>query len=381
MELVREVRWNFPGLETQAALEAHRETVLRMMKEHRALYVKVGGRIAGVLLFSKKRNQIACLAVAPEFRRQGIGSALLNEALKFLDRGRAVTVTTFRAEDEKGAAPRVLYRRFGFREGKLTEEFGYPVQEFLLPANTLPERIHAVNDYERQLFGACRKSFRPNLECWYSSLRPDQMNNNFYFSVGPLRLEDIRAAVETEKARGLNGLMLRMERPMEEDLKKEFGFEEERLLVMALLQDTSGSWKKNRNLEIRDIQTSDISADLLDVSGVPEAYRDLARRNMELVLEVAEGHPEYHWYCGYLNGEHVANVYALSHGGCVEIDDLWVAEGYRHRYIGTSMLKHIAENLPGIKYLHADAARTPREMYTKIGFETVETVYDYYLEW
>ena len=31
-----------------------------------------------------------------------------------------------------GAAPRALYRRFGFREGKLFEELDYPVQEFVL---------------------------------------------------------------------------------------------------------------------------------------------------------------------------------------------------------------------------------------------------------
>ncbi len=36
MELVQQVRWNFPGLETQAALEDHRRTVLRFMGEQRA---------------------------------------------------------------------------------------------------------------------------------------------------------------------------------------------------------------------------------------------------------------------------------------------------------------------------------------------------------
>lgn len=40
MELVQQVRWNFPGLETQAALEDHRRTVLRFMGEQRALCVK-----------------------------------------------------------------------------------------------------------------------------------------------------------------------------------------------------------------------------------------------------------------------------------------------------------------------------------------------------
>ncbi|MNU08177.1 hypothetical protein D3C72_2541000 [compost metagenome] len=43
-----------------------------------------------------------------------------------------ITVTTFRAEDEKGIAPRPLYQKFGFVEAELTEEFDYPHQKFIL---------------------------------------------------------------------------------------------------------------------------------------------------------------------------------------------------------------------------------------------------------
>ena len=53
MTLVKAVRWNFPGLETQEALEDHRQTVLRFMGEKRALCVKDTDRIVGVLLLSK----------------------------------------------------------------------------------------------------------------------------------------------------------------------------------------------------------------------------------------------------------------------------------------------------------------------------------------
>ena len=135
MELVKEVRWNFPGLETQAALEDHRQTVLRFMGEQRALCVKDGDKVIGVLLLSKTHNMICCLAVDPAYRRNGIASALLKKAFAELNRSKDITVTTFRANDEKGTAPRALYKRFGFTEGKLLVEFGYPVQEFVLKGN------------------------------------------------------------------------------------------------------------------------------------------------------------------------------------------------------------------------------------------------------
>ena len=132
IELVHRVSWNFPGLETEAAIEDHRKTVLRFMDENRALCIKDDEKVVGVLLLSKKHNMICCLAVAPEYRRKGIASALLEKALSALDRSNDITVTTFRDNDEKGIAPRELYKRFGFTEEKLMVENDYPVQRFVL---------------------------------------------------------------------------------------------------------------------------------------------------------------------------------------------------------------------------------------------------------
>lgn len=132
MDLVKRVRWNFPALETQEQMTEHKRTVLRFMGEQRAICVKEEEEVVGVLLLSKKHNMICCLAVSPEHRRKGIGAMLVAEALEHLDKEREITVTTFREEDEKGAAPRKLYKRFGFMEGELIEEFGYPHQKFIL---------------------------------------------------------------------------------------------------------------------------------------------------------------------------------------------------------------------------------------------------------
>ena len=135
MELVRRVSWYFPGLETEVAIEDHRRTVLRFMGENRALCVKEADTVVGVLLLSKKHNMICCLAVAPEYRRNRIASALLEKALTELDRSRDITVTTFRDNDEKGIAPRALYKRFDFVEENLMIENDYPVQRFVLRGN------------------------------------------------------------------------------------------------------------------------------------------------------------------------------------------------------------------------------------------------------
>ena len=132
MKLVRKVSWNFPGLETEEGLDEHKQTVLKFMNKKQALCVRNNETIVGVLLFSRNRNMICCLAVDPDHRKRGIASILLKKALDELDRSKEITVSTFRDNDDKGIAPRALYRKFGFQEGELTEEFGYPNQVFVL---------------------------------------------------------------------------------------------------------------------------------------------------------------------------------------------------------------------------------------------------------
>lgn len=132
MKLVERVATQFPGLETKKGQEEYKESALKFMGKRQAICVKQADEIVGVLLFSRGHNMICCLAVSPEYRRCGIASALLETALAELDHSREITVSTFREDDEKGVAPRALYKKYGFEEGELTIEFDYPNQKFVL---------------------------------------------------------------------------------------------------------------------------------------------------------------------------------------------------------------------------------------------------------
>ncbi len=147
MSLVTQVRWNFPGLETQEKLNEHRATVLKFMGKQQAICVKEGNEIAGVMLFSRGHNMICCLAVSPDYRRRGVASMLMDEALRNLDRTKEISVSTFRADDEKGPAPRALYEKYGFVEDSLIEEMDYPNQKYVLhPAGSeRKDRQIAIN--------------------------------------------------------------------------------------------------------------------------------------------------------------------------------------------------------------------------------------------
>lgn len=53
----------------------------------------------------------------------------------------------------------------------------------------------------------------------------------------------------------------------------------------------------------------------------------------------------------------------------------------RKQYIATTLMKYVAENFDGLIYVHAAINRTPKDMYAKMGFEIVETSYEYFMEW
>ena len=132
MALVVNVKAAFPGLETPEAMAEHRSTVLGFMERNAALCAKINGNIVGVLLFSREDRVLCFLAVDPGFRRRHIAEKLVRHMFTFLDTDRDVTVTTYREDVPEGRAARAFYRHLGFVEGRLTEEFGSLVQEFVL---------------------------------------------------------------------------------------------------------------------------------------------------------------------------------------------------------------------------------------------------------
>lgn len=132
IRLVQMVSGSFPGLETEEALTEHRKTVLDFMSRHEAICAKENGVIIGVLLFSKVRNILCFLAVAPIFRRQHIAEKMFRFMLPNMSTDKPITVTTYRDGVPEGIAARAFYQRLGFVQGKLTVEFGSEVQEFVL---------------------------------------------------------------------------------------------------------------------------------------------------------------------------------------------------------------------------------------------------------
>lgn len=132
MRMVHIVKENFPGLETSQQIESYQKTVIKNMNRKTAICAKNSDEVIGVLLFSYNSKCLSCMAVHPEHRRKGIASAMITKMIDLFPKDVDITVTTFRKEDIKGIAPRTLYKKFGFIEDELVEEFDYPNQKFVL---------------------------------------------------------------------------------------------------------------------------------------------------------------------------------------------------------------------------------------------------------
>ena len=132
MALVEQVRDAFPRLETAEALAEHRATVLKFIQSSSAICAVDAGHVVDTLLFSKENHMLCFLAVDPSRRRQHIARQMVAFMLTQMEEEKDITVTTYREGDPNGIAARAFYKRLGFSEGKLTEEFGCPVQEFVL---------------------------------------------------------------------------------------------------------------------------------------------------------------------------------------------------------------------------------------------------------
>lgn len=131
MMLVDKVKKNFPGLETKEAMDEHKKTVLSFINKESAICAIIDNKIVGTLLFSKENSMLCFLAVDAEYRRQHIAEKMVNNMFELLDSAKDVVVTTYRAGIPEGVPARAFYKQMGFVEGKLTEEFGSPVQEFV----------------------------------------------------------------------------------------------------------------------------------------------------------------------------------------------------------------------------------------------------------
>jgi GNAT superfamily N-acetyltransferase len=101
---------------------------IRKIKQKEALIAvdDMDKEFFGFIGFSRHFNRITWFGVLERYRNKGIGSKLLETALKELDKTKEITVETYRGNYIPGQPARYVYKKYGFieTENNLFDSFG-----------------------------------------------------------------------------------------------------------------------------------------------------------------------------------------------------------------------------------------------------------------
>ena len=127
MDLMRMVIDGYPVMDEADYLEK----LMSFIEEKRALVLRNGGVLIGVMAFSVQAGSIEFLGVHPQYRRRGVQKLFLDALIGRYLPEREISMTTFREGDRADTGHRELLKRLGFAERELLVEFGYPTQRFV----------------------------------------------------------------------------------------------------------------------------------------------------------------------------------------------------------------------------------------------------------
>ncbi|MCR4615267.1 MAG: GNAT family N-acetyltransferase [Clostridiales bacterium] len=211
-----------------------------------------------------------------------------------------------------------------------------------------------------------RKPFSEHLMKWEDNFLPDKYDQNFFEYCGQPTKEEFAKAVQYQKEQGAGFIKLEGDDP----LSDRFGLEESVTITM-LLRSGETNWTVNPAVTFRTPSIKELEE--LEVKHFSSLYgEDFTRRNIRRLYEKLKYHG------AYLDGTLVGACYSFCSDGLTCIDGLIVDEAYRKKYVATSLIAYVKDSYPDtILFLHADDDDTPKEMYTKMGFETVDKLYEY----
>ena len=229
----------------------------------------------------------------------------------------------------------------------------------------MTRRTRAAERAQALLFSS-ERPFSAHLTKWEDPLLPDKYDHNCFFCSGQPEKEEFAAALAYQRDRGAPFLKLESDAP----LQNSFGLEESVTLTMTLRSACDG-WRQNPRVTFGTPTLPE--AEALEVRHYGPVYgEDFTRCNLRRLF----GALTYHG--AYLDGRLAGMCYTFEHEGCVCLDGLLTDETCRGQGVATTLLRQLAgQSKDKLFFLHADADDTPRQMYEKLGFCTVDTLYEY----
>ena len=333
------------------------------------------------------------------FQEKGLGKIVLSMLIRELfSRGYTKIVLDTNLKNKRAQH---VYERLGFQKvnirmdawidqvGEKQSVVDYELTKEHFVDFALMDEISRIRKAERsfKMLFSQKCAFSEHLEKWQDDDLYDMYDHNqFVPLLDDPTDKELEQAIAYQHQLGRGFLKLDTREKLDEALTERFSLEEccTETMLLRNKQKNIEAWKCNPDVIIHDSASSDVLADLLqiDIETFASDYGEdfIRRRDVRYVKKAMET-PGFHYYVAYLDGKVAGSCYACAIDGYVVMDALVVREAFRKRYVATTLMKHIASQFKEEMFLHADADDTPKEMYRKMGFETVDELYEYLKMW
>ena len=335
----------------------------------------------------------------PTFQEKGLGKIVLSMLIRELfSRGYTKIVLDTNLKNKRAQH---VYERLGFQKvnirmdawidqvGEKQSVVDYELTKEHFVDFALMDEISRIRKAERsfKMLFSQKFVFSEHLEKWQDDDLYDMYDHNqFVPLLDDPTDKELEQAIAYQHQLGRGFLKLDTREKLDEALTERFSLEKccTETMLLRNKQKNIEAWKCNPDVIIHDSASSDVLADLLqiDIETFASDYgEDFIRRRDARYVKKAMETQGFHYYVAYLDGKVAGSCYACAIDGYVVMDALVVRESFRKRYIATTLMKHIAYQFKEEMFLHADADDTPKEMYRKMGFETVDELYEYLKMW
>ena len=333
------------------------------------------------------------------FQEKGLGKIVLSMLIRELfSRGYTKIVLDTNLKNKRAQH---VYERLGFQKvnirmdawidqvGEKQSVVDYELTKEHFVDFALMDEISRIRKAERsfKMLFSQKCAFSEHLEKWQDDDLYDMYDHNqFVPLLDDPTDKELEQAIAYQRQLGRGFLKLDTREKLDEALTERFSLEEccTETMLLRNKQKNIEAWKCNPDVIIHDSASSDVLADLLqiDIETFASDYgEDFIRRRDARYVKKAMETPGFHYYVAYLDRKPAGSCYACAIDGYVVMDALVVREAFRKRYVATTLMKHIASQFKEEMLLHADADDTPKEMYRKMGFETVDELYEYLKMW
>ena len=335
----------------------------------------------------------------PTFQEKGLGKIVLSMLIRELfSRGYTKIVLDTNLKNKRAQH---VYERLGFQKvnirmdawidqvGEKQSVVDYELTKEHFVDFALMDEISRIRKAERsfKMLFSQKCAFSEHLEKWQDDDLYDMYDHNqFVPLLDDPTDKELEQAIAYQHQLGRSFLKLDTREKLDEALTERFSLEEccTETMLLQNKQKNIEAWKCNPDVIIHDSASSDVLADLLqiDIETFASDYgEDFIRRRDARYVKKAMETQGFHYYVAYLDRKPAGSCYACAIDGYVVMDALVVREAFRKRYVATTLMKHIASQFKEEMFLHADADDTPKEMYRKMGFETVDELYEYLKMW